>query len=435
VSTTFNKKLAGLALGLMVLPGSQVFAFVQPMGQGGSFHFGIGQNYYSTFMNVQSANIDAGRGFGVNTQGGPSRMSVGGLTQVGALDPIYPDYYVTFPGQNIVNYHNGRSTSNLYVDGGNISGQYGGPGAEWSTGGIRLGVTSPGNANVYGGGALTSNFQDVVVGYTANGSINLNNGSLRTQRDVIVGANTDVIGMLNLSTGATVNAREVMLGWNGAASIGRGIMVANNSTITANVTIGANSSLGGNGTIIGNVVNYGTINPGNSPGRFVIDGTLTSAAGSKVVLEVQRNVDGSYTTDQLVFKEAAVPSSLGDADVTLTFLGTTDPVAFFASSSFSIDTFFKVQTTAGDISLSQALDQTAIDSFFAASTLQYALASDPSTTTLLSSAADAQFLSDSVSAVPEPAEYALMGAGLLIASWTARAKGRRLALSKAGLAK
>ena len=42
------------------------------------------------------------------------------------------------------------------------------------------------------------------------------------------------------------------------------------------------------GTLAGQVTNFGTINPGNSPGTLVIDGGFTNAAGGQLVLEVAK---------------------------------------------------------------------------------------------------------------------------------------------------
>ena len=62
--------------------------------------------------------------------------------------------------------------------------------------------------------------------------------------------------------------------------------------------------LSGSGVINANVVNYGTITPGNSPGRLTINGDY-DGTGGKIVLEVASDGSGGFVFDEIVFGSAA----------------------------------------------------------------------------------------------------------------------------------
>jgi len=279
----------------------------------------------------------------------------------------------------------------------------GGNGSLTLSGGSHISIQA-----AFGRGALT-------VGHDGTGLMRIQGGSsvdVSNSGAVFVGRVAGSDGTLLISEGSSVTAGWVGVGRSKAGAGqpdvdgGTGVLIVNGSTVTApNLVIGSHGYLGGTGTLVGHVTNFGTFNPGNSPGQMRIDGGFTAEAGSKLVLEVQALQGGGYATDSLVFG-AGSTLDFSHLAVEFRFLGATDPNAFQASGGFKVDTFF--QTSAG-----QALDhQTFAGASFSAHADAYQFTS-------FSFNADGGAVF-TAAAVPEPGAGWMALAGLAVLAGVAR---------------
>jgi fibronectin-binding autotransporter adhesin len=65
-----------------------------------------------------------------------------------------------------------------------------------------------------------------------------------------------------------------------------------NNTFAGNVWVDPTGTVGGSGTVLGNMEVRGTLAPGNSPGRLVINGSVTQFAGSTFAVDVDGATPG-----------------------------------------------------------------------------------------------------------------------------------------------
>jgi PEP-CTERM motif len=162
---------------------------------------------------------------------------------------------------------------------------------------------------------------------------------------VIIAGQPGSVGTLTLNAGSVVNAGYVGVGQSQAGPGGTAQLILNNSTInTTTFEIGALGVLSGDGGIInatGNVINYGTISPGNSPGRININCNFISMPGSKLILDVLGS-GGGFAVDHVIFGNDAT-FNLSNLQIVFNFLGNTDPTAFAASGGFDLDNFLESQ--------------------------------------------------------------------------------------------
>lgn len=237
-------------------------------------------------------------------------------------------------------------------------------------------------------------------------SVDVGNGSF------FVGRNSGSDGTLIATGGSTITAGFVGVGRNtvaggGTIDGGTATVVLNGATLNAqNVVIGTNGYLGGSAgsiNVSGSVVNYGIFSPGSSPGRFDISGDFSAAAGSRLILEVERR-DGAFVIDDLRFAAGHLVT-LGGSAIEFRFLGDTDPNAFFLSGAFDIASFVRQADGTGALA---GLDASAYaGATFSARADAYLFTSFEYTL-----AGGASFIAVPNPVVPEPATWLLFAAGL-----------------------
>lgn len=225
---------------------------------------------------------------------------------------------------------------------------------------------------------------------------------------VQIGGSAHSAGTVNVGAGASLSATALIgVAHDGTASTaGQGALVVNGTVSAAQLVVGANGLVTGSGTIQAQVTNFGTFNPGNSPGRLTIDGAFDNQGGT-LVLEVLDLGNGQFAYDEIVFTDLD-QVIMGDGSVRFVFLGETDPLAFVDAGLFDLGTFFKVM--AGDGSVRE-IDDSRLGLFgsvsFSAESAAYTITDlrfDPQT--------GAGTLAAAATAVPLPTTLALMLAGL-----------------------
>jgi len=231
---------------------------------------------------------------------------------------------------------------------------------------------------------------------SAGASVDLGTGS------VYIGRQGGAQGLLSLEGGAKLQAAYIGVGSTASGDGGVGRLIVNDSTVTAGlIEVGSQGYVGGNGTLVGQILNRGVINPGNSPGTLVLDGSFINAVGGRLVLEVQSDGHGGFNTDHLIFT-AGSAIDLSGLQLSFRFLGGTDPNAFLASGQFDIDNFFQIRAANG--SSSDLKHELFSQTKFSASAEGYRFNSFA-----FSADGGAVF---SAAAVPEPQSWAMLLAGL-----------------------
>ena len=259
----------------------------------------------------------------------------------------------------------------------------------------------------------------IAVGRSGIGSLRMSASHIDTHGNggVVIARDSGSVGTLLMSDSSTLKTDFVGVGRNrgGDGVVTNGgiatLVVNSGSSVTANqIEIGPQGYLGGDGTVVGNVVNFGVLNPGNSPGTLVIDGSFANAAGGRIVLEVASDGAGGFVTDRLVFA-AGTAVDLAGAQIGFSFLGSTDPNAFQASGGFGTDSFFQAQDGAGGtVGLAPGLFSAAS---FSAQSSAYQISNFS-----FDAAAGANF---TAVPVPEPATTAMLLAGLAsLGGWARR---------------
>jgi len=164
---------------------------------------------------------------------------------------------------------------------------------------------------------------------------------------VLIAANANSFGTLSVGAGASLTSSNLIgVAHDGVAStLGAGSLIVNGTATAVNLIIGNTGALGGSGVVDASVTNFGTIRPGESPGRLTINGAFHSGAG-RIVLEVQSLGGGLYAYDEIVFGDPSAVD-LGSVGIEFDFLGDTDPNAFLASGLFDIDSFLKSHLAGG----------------------------------------------------------------------------------------
>ncbi len=239
------------------------------------------------------------------------------------------------------------------------------------------------------------------------------NGSLLIGR--VVGAT----GELTLRTGSTLSAGYVGVGRVPGVDTGTAKLILTDSTLTAaTVEIGARGTLGGsNGTINGFVINRGTLAPGESPGKIIINGGIRNEADGQLVLDVLSDDQGGFLTDALILTKNS-SFDFGVMTVVFNFVGDTNPNLFLDSGKFGMDTFLLSRDGQTDTGLSSVFaPRTVWGDLFAAA--QFSAKADSFDVTSLTFNADGRFGVTAVP-VPEPTTWAMLFIGLALLVLRAR---------------
>ncbi len=278
-----------------------------------------------------------------------------------------------------------------------------------------LGAHASGTVTLRNGALLTvanggSAGADITVGQEGTGRLLVDASTVDIAGGSIVIGRDGGVGSMEISGHSSVTAGRVTVGHDTGE---QGRLTVNDSRLTARLLeIGVNGAVGGNGVIEADVVTRGLFRPGNSPGVLTIDGAVTALDGARLELEIASDGQGSFVTDRMIFS-AGHKRDIGSLQVTFHFLGEADPTAFEGSGLFDIDQFFAEQ---GDAGLA-ALTHDAFDG------IRYTATADQYVFTAFTFSADggAQF---AVTPVPEPAEWAMLLAGLTVVAGLRRARRR-----------
>ncbi len=260
----------------------------------------------------------------------------------------------------------------------------------------------------------------ISVGRSGNGELNLDGGSsvsVGTSRSVFVGTQAGAVGTVSVRGSSSLVAGYVGVGSTPGVDTGHGtLIVSSGSSVTATtVEVGVNGLLGGaEGTINGNVIVRGTLSPGESPGRIIINGGIRLDGDGIIMLDVASDGHGGFLTDEVILTPGSSFEFGASSKVVFNFLGDTDPNAFGASGKFGMDTFMRSGDATTDSGLSTVFAPgTDWGSYYTSG--QFSAQSNAYDVTNLTFNSDGSFGVVAVP-VPEPAEWALMLAGFALLS-------------------
>ncbi len=322
-------------------------------------------------------------------------------------------------------FSNGVGTANIAGGTKVTMTNYGALGANLALGGFLDPGVGPGTGTlvVSGGSQIrlvaAPGLARVRIGHDGSGVATFSGASLLDAGDgqVIIAGEPGSTGILTLNSGSVLNAGYVGVGSKpGGIDGGTGTLIVDSGAVvnTPTLEIGTLGFLRGDeGVVNGHIINRGTIAPGHSPGRIIVNGGVQMVAGSQLVLDVAANGSGGYDVDHLVLTQGST-YDFAHAKVTFNFIGATDPNAFAASGQFDLDTF--LQTRVGgvggvDSGLSQDFQPgTTWEGLFASA--QFAATSTAYDVTGLSLVPNNTGTFDFTAApVPEPASWLLGLAG------------------------
>ncbi len=297
----------------------------------------------------------------------------------------------------------------------------GSSGASVNLGGSAVGPLGTGTLSLSGASQVrlvaASGLASLTVGRDGTGTMQMSGASGVDLGDgkLFIARLAGSTGTLSVSGGSNINAGWVGVGRDTVSGVesngGTATLIVNDTSMlnASKLVIGTGGLLGGTGIVNASVTNYGRISPGNSPGTLTINGDFDAAAGSQVVLEVQADGSGGFTTDHLIFGAGSAVNLSGLA-VQFHFLGTTDPSSFLASGQFGIDSFVaQALAGGGQTSLGAAafggVSFAASSDAYAISNFSYSTGTGPSFT---------------ATPVPEPSAGLLLLLGLGLGGWRLR---------------
>ncbi len=239
-------------------------------------------------------------------------------------------------GSGVLTLSNGGQltiNSNVLSGGLNIGGD------SFASGGSGIVSLTGGSSFVVSGSAADNG---IAVGRNGSGLLTLAGASTVSvgAGNIIVGREAGGVGLVSMSGNSTMNASYIGLAIRqGVETGGIATMIVSNSTVNVGtLEIGLLGFLGGNNARInGSVTVHGTISPGESPGRIIINGAIRTGSGL-LVLDVESNGVGGFNIDHLQLTQGSTFDFTG-MDVRFNFLGDTDPREFAASGGMDLDNF------------------------------------------------------------------------------------------------
>jgi T5SS/PEP-CTERM-associated repeat protein len=262
---------------------------------------------------------------------------------------------------------------------------------------IRVGGSGTGSVSLSNGAELlinpTNNGGGVLIGGTASlsggsGTMTVSGGSqiLVTGQNGLLDVGRNGSGSLTITGGSTVDiahgAGSTGQGFVGAippgssatASLSGSVIVAGGSTLStgsllgiasdgttnstgtgsvlltggstinaANLVVGENGVLAGSGTINGAVTNNGGfVSVGNSPTPLHITGDYAQTGGT-LRFEIDPDGHGGFLESTLIL-DPGHSILLDSANILFDFVDGADPLAFFHSGQFDVDSFFKLSS-------------------------------------------------------------------------------------------
>ena len=259
-------------------------------------------------------------------------------------------------------------------------------------------TNSTGNlVSISGGSLLLTNSVAGAALDIRRGTLALNSGTVTVNK---LYATNDASSIVNFN-GGTLNTGGSTISNGVTFTIGNGIdpatlnLTGGTHYFANGVSLSTNSFLTGTGTMFGSVTNFGSIAPGNSPGTIIINGDLTLADSSELDMQIG-GIDPELYDRLLISGGFSVAGKLN-----VTLINGYIPAN---GSTFDLFNYGSETGTFAQISLPVVLSQSDWNTNHL-----YAPASDP--------------LSGSITFIPEPSTWVLLGAGLGFgAVWRLRRK-------------
>lgn len=311
----------------------------------------------------------------------------------------------------------------------------GNEGVRLNIGGTSLNPGGTGQLNVIGSTITMSapgGLSRATIGRDGSGAASFSAGSRLDNAggEVIIAAEPGSVGQLTLASGSVLNASYVGVGSKpGGIDGGIGSLIVNDSTVnTTTLEIGSLSKLGGSsGVINGFIINRGTISPGNSPGRLIVNGGIEMTDGARLVLDVEADGAGGFRIDELVLTRGTTYDFAAVA-VTFNFLGSTDPEAFASSGAMALDSFLRVRDAGVDSPLSSSFAPgTSYQGLFSQASFGATSPTYAISNLNLTNDGSGSFGSFTATPVPEPAAWLMMALGLVAVGTVARRRPVRSA--------